>query len=376
MKELLKIRNITWYDLFKYILSVIGLVSIFYIIIKYFSWDLSLLSLIISFLISFAISNLVLDKFTYSNNKFIRIIQRFIIYNIILIIIINCIYYILNFWGFSLFTSIYCSSSEDDNISQKFKDKEIIVVKSDTIKDSVGDEMYKFILNKKLVDSTLQNLGTALNTGIDKIVPNIGIGTAAGAASGAAFKASAGLPIGQRLLVVGGVAAMTAAGTKIGTEVATAIGKNINLDNVIKNSPHSEPNPERVPSPDPTFSINSPIEMSSPLQDLLLWSFVLDVFILILLIGVLIIIFNRYIVKYNLNFIKTIVDRYIPIKIKNWFNKYINTGIDYNDKIVLVIFIISTFLLFFFVLLKLIISSTLLVDIDSYINVHNFIHSK
>jgi len=28
LKELIKIRNITWYDLFKYILSFIGLVSI------------------------------------------------------------------------------------------------------------------------------------------------------------------------------------------------------------------------------------------------------------------------------------------------------------------------------------------------------------
>ena len=51
------------------------------------SFDIGLLSLIISFVISFAISNFVLDKFKYSENKYIRFIQKFLIYNIILIVV-------------------------------------------------------------------------------------------------------------------------------------------------------------------------------------------------------------------------------------------------------------------------------------------------
>ena len=64
----------------------------------------------------------------------------------------------------------------------------------------------------------------------------------------------------------------------------------------------------------------------------------------------------------------------MPITIRKWFNR--NRGIDYNNKLVLFLFIINTILLFFLVLLKLVISSTLLINIDSYINVHNYIHGK
>ena len=43
-----------------------------------FTWDIRLLSTVFSFLISFCFSYYVLDKFTYSDNKYIRILQRFL----------------------------------------------------------------------------------------------------------------------------------------------------------------------------------------------------------------------------------------------------------------------------------------------------------
>jgi competence protein ComGC len=69
--------------------------------------------------------------------------------------------------------------------------------------------------------------------------------------------------------------------------------------------------------------ILSPLEKTSPLQDLLMYSITLDIIILILLISILLLIFNRYIVKYNLTFInyliqQTGVNKYIPIKFINW----------------------------------------------------------
>ena len=50
----------------------------------------------------------------------------------------------------------------------------------------------------------------------------------------------------------------------------------------------------------------------------------------------------------------------MPIKIRNWFNKSTDTGIDYNNKLVLFIFIINTIVLFFVVFLKLLIISNFL----------------
>lgn len=73
----------------------------------------------------------------------------------------------------------------------------------------------------------------------------------------------------------------------------------------------------------------------------MIYSIALDIIILILLISILFLIFNRYIVKYNLTFINNIIQqsqpvgyKYIPIKIINWLaaqNKKINAGIDYNS---------------------------------------------
>lgn len=70
------------------IISLIAVSLFIYKFIRGLSFDIGLLSLIISFVISFALSNFVLDKLTYSENKYIRFIQRFLIYNIIFIIVI------------------------------------------------------------------------------------------------------------------------------------------------------------------------------------------------------------------------------------------------------------------------------------------------
>ena len=53
--------------------------------------------------------------------------------------------------------------------------------------------------------------------------------------------------------------------------------------------------------------------------------------------AILVVIFNRYIVKYNLAFIESKINKYMPIKFRKWFN--INKGIDFNNKLVLFIFV-------------------------------------
>ena len=85
-----------------YIFNIMSLIAVSIIIYKFIrglSFDIGLLSLIISFVISFAISNFVLDKFKYSENKYIRFIQKFLIYNIILIVVSFVFFYVLNIFN-------------------------------------------------------------------------------------------------------------------------------------------------------------------------------------------------------------------------------------------------------------------------------------
>jgi len=105
--------------------------------------------------------------------------------------------------------------------------------------------------------------------------------------------------------------------------------------------------------------INIPFEneITSPLQDLLVYNFILDILILILILILIIVIFNRYIYSLNLNLINNLISKYIPIKFRNWFNKYLKTGIDYNNKFVLIMLVVIAIWLILIILLKMMISS-------------------
>ena len=70
------------------------------------SFDIGLLSLIFSFLLSFSISNFLLNKFKYSENIYIRFFQRFLIYNIVLFLFIF-VFLFFNLHLFFLFLYIY-----------------------------------------------------------------------------------------------------------------------------------------------------------------------------------------------------------------------------------------------------------------------------
>jgi len=380
-----------------FIINIISFTVIFIIIFSFYlnmdiSFDIGLLSLIISFLLSFVFTSFVLNKFEYSKNIYIGFIQKFLIYIIISITGAILLLYILKL--FNLIPNIYCSGGDSGlpnvidssgsigETSGSVGDngvKDIVKVTSDS-NNPDNEEFYNFKLSKRLVDNSLQNVADASTMLVDKIVPNLGVGAAAGSAASAAVKYTTGMAPVQRLATIGATAVVTAAGTIVGLDAASAISKNIGLEEAIKNSPYAHPQIDRVPSPDIDI-ILSPLDKTSPLQDLLIYSIALDIFILILLISILLLIFNRYIVKYNLTFINYIiqqsgVNKYIPVKFINWLNKKINAGIDYNSRLLLFIFILNSIFIFLFVLLKIFISSELLINIDSYINVHNFIHSK
>jgi hypothetical protein len=369
----------------KNIISFIVLTIIIYRFISVLSFDIGLLSLIISFLISLVLTNLFLNKFEYSKNIYIGFIQRFLIYTFIFILASVLLFYILKMGLSNLINTIYCSDEAISNVGEGAKD--IVKVTSETFGNNPDkgnkDEYYNFQIRKDLFDEGLKNIGLASKMALEKIAPNLGVGAAAGSAAGATIKYSAGMAPLQRLAAIGTTAAVTAAGTKIGLEFGGLVSKNNYIETAIKNSPHADPDIDRIPSPsaEPSFFIQSPADITSPLQDLLMYSLALDILILILLISIIIIIFNRYIVKYNFKYINNIIqiiglNKYMPNKIINWFNNSVNIGIEYNNKLVLFIFILNSILIFLFVLLKIFINSELLINIDSYINVHNYIHAK
>ena len=65
-----------------------GFIFFVFVSYKFYSglkFDIGLLSLIISFLISFLLSSFVLNKFEFSNNIIIRYLQKFVFINICII---------------------------------------------------------------------------------------------------------------------------------------------------------------------------------------------------------------------------------------------------------------------------------------------------
>lgn len=116
--------------------------------------------------------------------------------------------------------------------------------------------------------------------------------------------------------------------------------------------------------------------MTSPLENLLVYNYVLNILILILVILLLIIIFNRFILKSNLKILTSLCNKYMPNKINIFFNKYINYSKDWSDKSLLFGFIFISFSLIFTLCINLVLASELLVNIEEYIEVYNYLHPK
>jgi hypothetical protein len=70
------------------------------------------------------------------------------------------------------------------------------------------------------------------------------------------------------------------------------------------------------------------------------------------------------------------VDRYFPCKVKDWYHSFLNKNSIYNDRFIIIAFVINSILLLFLIILSLIISSELLNNCDDYIQVYNHIHKN
>ena len=150
-------RDLIYKDFSKLnILSIIALSLITYRFIRGLSFDLGLLSLILSFTISFAISIFVLDKLTYSENMYVRFIQRFLIYVLIFIMGAFAFFYVSKFLGLDYV--IYNSGDIKDmeTVNQKLVSPEITSNKD----EDTDKEMYSIKISKELVDKGIKNIGT------------------------------------------------------------------------------------------------------------------------------------------------------------------------------------------------------------------------
>lgn len=269
--------------------TILGIMSILLIYYPNNEYTIMLFSCIISFLFTM----FCLDKFSFSNNNFLAIAQKFVLYMFIIILTASIYSYFL--------TPIYCSSNEDDlnNVKDLVK---VTVTNKDT---------YNFSVSKPVFDAVAQSATEISKTIITHVVPHVASGSAAGVLGAAAIKSTASMPLGARVLTVGATTGVGAFAAKLGVDAASVITNHASSS--IKKSTHADTNIDRVPSPDQNFDISSMLESSevtSPLFILIRIEFLLNLLILILIISFLILIFNKYLLSYNLELITKFLNKF------------------------------------------------------------------
>lgn len=239
------------------IISFIIISIIIYIIYSVLSFDIGLLSLIVSFLISFFLTNFFLIKFEFASLKNISLewvacvanaIQRFLNNNILFITLAILLVYTLNLFNLLPISIIHCSTDEsilpshsssggaEIACSEKLGgalggegSKDFVKITNETDCNNpdkdIKVEYYNFKIRKSLIDEGFKIVYDASKLALENIVPNLGVGAAAGSAVFAAVKHSAGMGFLPRLAVVGATAFVTAAGTKLGLGIGGVISK-------------------------------------------------------------------------------------------------------------------------------------------------------
>ena len=298
-----------------HILNVISLILIV-CMIYYFIIGLTiprLLAVTISFIISSS-AFIIFNKTKFSKNKIIKILQKFVMFNIV--------------FSFPIFVSIYFNITVFQNVCW---------VTSAT--EAEGD-----------------------------IMVHVVAGIVAAKLGAVAYKEDQGTPalLRRRLITAGAFALSGLIGVVVGIDGGKAILKTLNiLENVQGRGPSIGDN-----------LINCPIEAgdkSIPLIEILQGLFSLNVLEIVFIIILLLIVFNRYFYKFNVEFILKLVNKYLPNKITVWFKKYTNTSVKYNNKFTTFMFIVVSILLILVKLGNLYVTAELCNNIDDYVLVYNHI---
>jgi hypothetical protein len=156
--------------------------------------------------------------------------------------------------------------------------------------------------------------------------------------------------------------------------------KNLDLNNLISNSPHV--NSDTIPCPDSYFvpSVLETSEITSPLETLLANQLTLNILVWVLLFSFLYLLFSTYILRGNIVLLSKFFYKYLPSICNIYLNKYIQKITSINSTVtnnyIFILFIINMFLLIIILLLNTYVSMELTNNIDSYVNVYNYLKGK
>lgn len=364
------------------IISAVILVCMLYNLLSRFT-ILGFFSFMFFGMISFSVASFILDKCRLSKNKFIRILQKLILINLTFILV----FIICDYYSIQILSEVHCDSDGPDDDSytnntgiesqnsssreaESSGDSDNVILKSEK---NDNDEVYHFKIKKSTVDKIVDTAQSLSGVFASTVVPNIGAAAAAGTVGASVVKTTVGMPPLQRGVLIGGASAITAAGTVLGIDVGKSISKNLDLSESIKNSPHGDPDITRIPSPESDL-INSPLEAMenfSPLEVLLNSLVTLNILELMLYIILILLLINKYFYPFNINNISKIINKFMPLSFINWYTKYTNKSIDYNNRFTQIMFISVTILLLLFKLGNLYITAELSLKIDDYVLVYN-----
>ena len=266
-------------------LNITGFIFLFVIGLKlYLSLHGEYFGFILGFVISGLISYFILDKFNYSDNIIINLLQRALF--IFLFIFLGLIVYFVLMFYFDLFPVIECSCINDSDLvsssssannvfysstaSNSIKSKNIISAVEST--DSNKSSTFEFKIDKDKLDSIIEGAVSSVNTIVANVIPNIGAGAAAGAVGSAIVKATANTPLGSRILAIGSATGVTALSVQSGLNIGSGITRNLDLNELVKDSLHVTSGKDTIPSPIDSSFISSVLENSeiiTPLEELL-----------------------------------------------------------------------------------------------------------
>jgi len=341
-------------------------------------------------IIAFSLSLIVNLKYKYSEIWYIRIFESIMIYTIIsfIIMIIFGVIFILPEVHAAEGDGLNSSNNADHNNNNSSSNKNNTSFSPNNlnvnqVSEKTGERVYNVKADFTVKEETIKNLADAaknvLNPG------NILGGLAGGKAGAATIKTTVGMPLGPRALVIATTTGAATFGGKIGYEVANAVKDNQGLMNNIAKSHHANPDVTRVPSPgnDPFNPfINCPLESANiPIEILIKNNFIVSILLLVLFISLIYVIFNRFIFKSNINFIKVLIKK-LPIsndKIKKLELKLDNKLVkleEINSNWLLILFSITCCTFIFILALNIYISFELYSNLDDYITVYNYLKGK
>lgn len=377
------------------ILNIISVVFIVFVVYKFYT-SLTLVRLyafIATLIISFLISSFISNKYSYSKNKLVRVLQKFVIYFFILIFgVVVC-----DYLDIKLLPEAKCDSDDESdtnnntntgsNNSNDNTNADNSNTKSDsnikfgntilkaTIQEDGTQKVYNVIANKEIADNLISGASKVVTEGVKEVAPFLGAAAAGAKLGSTAFQSTAGLPVVQRLAISGAAIATGSSSAMLGLEGGKTLIKNLKDSEAIKISKSNtqDSDNDSIPSPTETF-INCPLEEGDnniPLIYLLNILFSLNVIEFLFLILLVLILYNKYINKINITIISNFINKYMSKKVINWYNKYSQTSLKFSEKFSKYLFIYVSFMLIFTKLISLIFIFDLNYHIEDYVLVYN-----